>query len=235
MAAIGAAILFCGLVVVRDVWVAVFVLGAALAAGVASRRQQPDPVATASRLPVTKLSYGMAAAAMALVTVVLPAASFYRVAHTIQTASLVKHGQLRLALAADDRDARTQRVFARQVRKGVAELHAARMNFERLGIYDSFFFQTVPAPAGCCRHLPTGSADGRRSTGGARRAAAFLFRVVIGLRELTHDRAYDRRWQWCERDADGDGAGDGDGSLLMTSAVLPATSATSPCSQSCSD
>jgi len=64
VATIGVAILSLWVVVVRDVWVTVFVFGAAFAAGAASRRQQPDSVATASRLPVTKLSYGMAAAAM---------------------------------------------------------------------------------------------------------------------------------------------------------------------------
>ena len=48
-------------------------------------------------------------------TVVLPAVSFYKVAHTIQASSLVKYGQLRLALAVDDRDARSREVLDRQV------------------------------------------------------------------------------------------------------------------------
>ena len=116
---------------------------------------------------MTKLSYGMAAAAMALVTVVLPAASFYRVAHTIHAASLVKYGQLRLALAVDDRDARTRRVFDRQVQMGVAKLQAARKNFERLGIYDGFFFQTETAPAtvdGICRRTRRRSTMSRRGS-----------------------------------------------------------------------
>ena len=28
----------------------------------------------------------------------------------------------------------------------------------------------------------------------------FYSESSIGLRELTHDRAYDQRWQWCDRE-----------------------------------
>ena len=112
------AILFVWLVVAPDVWVASIVFGAILAAVVASRRQKPDGVTNGTRLPVTKLCYGLAAAALALTTVVLPAASFYRVAHTIQAVSLVKYGQLRLALAVEDRDLRSRAVLDRQVQVG---------------------------------------------------------------------------------------------------------------------
>ena len=211
----GVAILGVWLMVVHDLRVAVIVVGAMAAAGVAARRQAPEGVDSATRLPVTKLSYGLAAAALAVTTVVLPAASFYTVAHTIQAASLVKYGQLQLALAVGDRAVRTRAVLDRQVQIGVTRVQNARAPFEHLGIYDSFFFQTALAPAtvaGTCRpNAPT--VDDIPE--GLEELLPFYSESSIGLRELTHDRAYDQRWQWCARDANGDGVGDDDGWLLM--------------------
>ena len=128
--------------------------GTIVASGAASRRQRPDDVTIGTRLPVTKHSYGLAAAAVALITIVLPAASFYTVAHTIQAASLVKYGQLQLAMAVGDRAVRSRAVLDRQVQIGVTRLQEAREPFDRLGIYDRFFFHTEVAPAtaaGTCR------------------------------------------------------------------------------------
>jgi hypothetical protein len=204
VAATGVAILIVWSVVVHDLWITLIVFGAVLAAGVASRRQ-PDRVGAGTRLPVTKLYYGLAAAALALTTVVLPAASFYRVAHTIQAVSLVKYGQLRLALAVENRDARSRATLDRQVQVGVTKLQDARKNFERLGVYDRFFYKTEAAPAtvaGTCRPDAPSIDDVPE---GLEELLPFYSESSIGLRELTHDRAYDQRWQWCDRD----------GSLLM--------------------
>jgi hypothetical protein len=199
-AATGVAILVVWLAVVRDVWVTLIVFGAILAAVVASRRQKPDAVTSGTRLPVTKLCYGLAAAALALTTVVLPAASFYRVAHTIQAVSLVKYGQLRLALAVEDRDARSRAALDRQVQVGVTKLQEARKSFERLGVYDAFFYKTAVAPAtdaGMCRPDAPSIDDVPE---GLEELLPFYSESSIGLRELTHDRAFDQRWQWCDRD-----------------------------------
>ncbi|MEO8260735.1 MAG: cache domain-containing protein [Acidobacteriota bacterium] len=213
-ALVGAAILAVWVVAVRDLAVASIVSGATAVAVVASRRKA-DLVTSSTRLPVTRLCYGLAGTAIALSTVVLPAASFYRVAHTIQAANLVKYGQLKLALAVSDRAVRSKVVLDRQVQVGVTRLQPARDDFDRLGVYHSFFFETRPAPAtvaGTCH--PNAPTDDDVPEG-LEELLPFYSESSVGLRELTHDRAYDQRWQWCERDADGNGAADGDGWLLM--------------------
>jgi hypothetical protein len=178
------------------------------------------PVACRSRSSPTAWLAGMA-----LVTVVLPATSFYKVAHTIQAASLVKYGQLRLALAVDDREARSRQVLDRQVPVGVTKLQRARKDFDRLGVYDRFFFKTEAAPpgvAGTCRADAPSIDDVPE---GLEELLPFYSESSIGLRELTHDRAYDQRWQWCERD----------GWLLMNLRLLRETSDADPACRSCLD
>jgi hypothetical protein len=167
----------------------------------------------AALAPPVAISYGVAAALLAIITSVLPAAAFFRAGYAVQIESFIKYGQLRLALDRIEHARRADDLVATQVPSTsidrVRRLRASDPRATEWGIYQRFFFGTTPldeasvratcAPAdaaGASAAAHQDATDDRTLAETVEEYLPFYSKLSVNLREMVHDRASDNRWYW---------------------------------------
>jgi hypothetical protein len=166
-------------------------------------------------------TYPAAGVLLLALTAVLPTGSFFKVAHDVKFENLVKHGQLRLLKALEQRESRARREYNEQRgdRKGD---HLADRLAVRLDIYAKPFFDTrvylpcsTAGKPGACESWQGGVSSTRRIPAGCTgQPARSLFSEPVEslmppsseyareMHELLHEGAVDRAWHWDEEDGD---------------------------------
>ena len=144
-------------------------------------------------------SYRAAAALMLVLTAVLPTLAFFKVAHAIQVESFVKYAQLDLARQAQGRTdaARHEARLVAGANGALAEPMTALRN--SLSAYHDVFLAT---------ELSTDGGDSGICAADAEQAGRselpklleemlpYYSESSVGMRELLHDSATDKAWQW---------------------------------------
>ena len=183
----------------RQHLVAALAFSTLFAAVAMSRRWLPDGLGWARELPILKFCYGGAAVGCAVLTIVLPTASFFKIAHGIQTESFVKYGQLKLALAAREREARHQQraatLFESLETAPFKLLDDKRRELDKRGVYDDFFFTTKADSAASCSDPAAASQD---LPDAFEERLPYFSESSVAIRELIDDRV-PGRWRWCQQ------------------------------------
>jgi hypothetical protein len=199
----------------RGVLVAVLGSAAAWAIGVIGQRSKAklSPLA-----PPVSVSYGLAAGLFLLLIAALPSAAFFKVAYDTELESLIKYGQLQLALDRSEHERQangklTRRITPQESRDRVAKLRADRSQW--WGGYDTFFFctqplgRTVEPVPGCPQAVPpatrttSGEAETQHASGETETLTAIVEELLpfysefsVRLREFVHDQPADKSRSW---------------------------------------
>ena len=196
-------------------WLKWILAGALLATPVwveFARRRRVLARSSPLALPV-HISHGLVAALCTALTAVLPAAAFFRVGYGVESASLIKYGQLQFALDRIRNGSRTDEANAKHIKALSDEnrdedsesqaqawdsLESLRSTGSSWGFYQRFFFSSELVDQRAC------------ATGHAVTVASVLPETLeellpfysessVHLRELVHDQAADESWSWQRR------------------------------------
>ncbi|MCP4655878.1 MAG: hypothetical protein GY856_10720 [bacterium] len=177
------------------------------------QRRDDDGNARTSRIPLA-MAHSSAVFCLLVIVAVLPAAAFFKAAHAVGVETVLKHGQLHLARALEERGQRIRERYCDEVGEGKSGLLARREALvEPLDVHHAFLFGTrmelrrepaelprpgAETPAELCGRGRDGDRDWRRRVM-HRILDAILphySQQAAEMRELLQDDVSDADWRW---------------------------------------